>query len=1310
MANLEKIITLTDSQYQTLVNGGSITSGGKTYSFDANALYVVPEETIALSDIDGTTDLQAIENLTGTSGFLKKTGANTWSLDTNTYLTNVPLAANGTRGGVQIGYTTDATNRNYAVQLSSEKMYVNVPWTDNDTKVTSATNHYTPSTVSGQDKTASASGATAAWGIDVVQGITINTDGKGHITELNVTSGKIPANPNTDSKLAVAAVTSGTTYYPIVGTGTTAATRQYDTTGFVYKGTNGTTSVVGSAQLTLGNSTASGTANNKQGKLVLYGSTAYTHTISGAPTTARTLSLPDKSGTIAVTDDIPDISGKIDTAGTGLSKSGTTLNHSNSITKQDTQAVYPIKIDAQGHISAYGTAVTLGAAAAKGVTDNSSNADVTSSDTNLITARTLYYQLANKGYTTNTGTVTSVAASGSGGITISGSPITTSGTIAIGLNLSTAINNLGEGTSPAQLDDYLVAQYAGGGTTTTTYHRRKVSNVVNATVVKAALGTDSTHNNQFLRKDGTWQTPPYPVTSVAGNTGAITADALRTSLGLSNAMHFLGVTTTNISTGTANTTATVTIGSSNVTAAAGDVVLYGSQEYVWGNSKWNLLGDESSYKVKQTAKTDPTASTTTSTTFIDTISQDENGVITATKKTLPAYPTSFTITASTTDGLWDLTGTSGSNKVTYAVGAYSSKQSTAAFYTAATDPTLTTRLNYDGYLYATKLYSSGNEVLTTHQTIKQDGITGATITRFGTCSTAAGTAAKTISISSGTFALESGARVTVNFTNANTANNPTLNVNSKGAKNIFHRGARITTDVNKALLAGVCDFVYDGTQWHLIGNYYDTDTTYSSENAASGGATLSLVTTGEKYTWNNKANTATTLGGYGITDAKIASGVITLGNNTITPLTASSTLDATKLSGTIPSGCYTNSRDAGYGKITPANNTSTTSALTGNTTAVVASNYSENLKLTAANKWVVLAGTNSDTAGSDELKIAHLVPSSITNNGPTSNQTGSRGSTFNIPKITLDEAGHVTGISSITVSLPSSDNTDEKVKQNSSTTSAAYKLLMTTTASPTSGNTYETNYATTLSYNPSTKVLTNGTITLTSASSTSANGNAYDVLSLGNSTNVTSTTAHSEGKINIYSAATKSHIIVGKSTTTDYTHTLPNQTGLLVTLNSAAPSADIGSTTKPVYVSSAGVVTEANTYAGGTAVTLNGTSAASSTASFYAPTGAGTSGQYLKSNGSGAPSWTNFPTIPSITLNGSSTTSPSFYAPTGAGTSGQYLKSNGSGAPTWANMPAAVTATSSGSGNVVTGMSVTNNAITYTLGTVSTVSAQIVRW
>ena len=67
---------------------------------------------------------------------------------------------------------------------------------------------------------------------------------------------------NTDTKLQVASVTSGTTYYPLVGTGTTAATRQYDTTGLVYVGTNGTANDTnGNSLLTLGNSTASTTAN-----------------------------------------------------------------------------------------------------------------------------------------------------------------------------------------------------------------------------------------------------------------------------------------------------------------------------------------------------------------------------------------------------------------------------------------------------------------------------------------------------------------------------------------------------------------------------------------------------------------------------------------------------------------------------------------------------------------------------------------------------------------------------------------------------------------------------------------------------------------------------------------------------------------------------------------------------------------------------------------------------------------------------------------------------------------------------------------
>ena len=199
--------------------------------------------------------------------------------------------------------------------------------------------------IQGQEITSSA--ITSALGYTPYNG---STNPNGYITSF------------TDEKLKTTAVTSGTTYYPIVGSNsTTAANKNYDSTGFSYTGTNGTANGTnGNALLTLGNNTASTSANWKKGTLRLYGtSSSYTDIISAVTTTARTITLPNATGTVALTSDIPDVSGKIDTAGTGLSKSGTTLNHKNSVTAQTTQAVYPIKIDAQGHISAYGSAVTI---------------------------------------------------------------------------------------------------------------------------------------------------------------------------------------------------------------------------------------------------------------------------------------------------------------------------------------------------------------------------------------------------------------------------------------------------------------------------------------------------------------------------------------------------------------------------------------------------------------------------------------------------------------------------------------------------------------------------------------------------------------------------------------------------------------------------------------------------------------------------------------------------------------------------------------------------------------------------------------
>jgi len=116
-----------------------------------------------------------------------------------------------------------------------------------------------------------------------------------------------------------------------------------------------------------------------------------------------------------------------------------------------------------------------------------------------------------------------------------------------------------------------------------------------------------------------------------------------------------------------------------------------------------------------------------------------------------------------------------------------------------------------------KLYSSeGNN---TDGAMSQKAITDlitqkTSSARYGVCSTAAETAAKTVE-SAGQFILEAGSRVTIKFTNVNTANAPTLNVNNTGAKYIYANGHQLTANSNLIVAGGIYDFVYDGTNWEM---------------------------------------------------------------------------------------------------------------------------------------------------------------------------------------------------------------------------------------------------------------------------------------------------------------------------------------------------------------------------------------------------------------------------------------------------------------------------------------------------------------
>lgn len=651
-----------------------------------------------------------------------------------------------TIGDLVINGNASFTNNIQANTINGVEVGSTPKFTDTDTKVTSSANHYTPATASGNDKTASASGATAAWNIDVVKGITINTDGKGHITGLSVTSGKIPANPNTDVKVKQLAAITTAGAYPIILAYSTATTEE-------------TNSV---------NKTSTLTYNPNTKALVTGG------TVDG---------------------------------------------------------------------------YTLAAASAKSV--------VTSIDTSasLPTSNAVKTFVENKGYTTNTGTITQVK-------TTAGAHTT------INVSSGAATFNVPTKTSHLTNDSGFI-------TNSTLYESRlnwgNINLTGNVTPVGMSLSAEHSANRIAYLNPNAIQ---IEYTTNGGSTWLDSGytNEEKTWLCTSNQ----GIAIGQSKSGYSSTTALTTNHWTRITLTGQD----GTNTYVYTAPRKLLINMSTALGVE----------------------------------CLIEYKTGVSNASWQTFGTYTVAGWSGWNDIPLILGTFGggTSQTGNNWYLRFTFKVTSTRTdNYKGYaqVYGLRLFGAGDWTSASSANSKGPFSSTGHLYSYDVGANATFPAKVTATSFSGPLT----GNVTGNV--SGTAANVT------GTVAIANGGTGQTTAANaiNALLNGLPTWTAD-----------PTDSTYFIRQDTGGSATYGKVkastiwnyisgklpawskaSTKPSYNFSEIGLTPTTLNGYGITDAKIASGTITLGSNTITPLTSSSTLNAAKLSGAIPSAVTATTQTAG---------------------------------------------------------------------------------------------------------------------------------------------------------------------------------------------------------------------------------------------------------------------------------------------------------------------------------------------------------------------------------------------------------------
>ena len=714
--------------------------------------------------------------------------------------------------------------------------------------------------------------------------------------KINSVETKLYAPTNTDEKVKATASnpTNTATYFiPFMSSAGTSGVGINN--GIRYTSLEGTTSANGQSILTLGNSTATGTAGNKYGVVRIYGKNTYYTDILASDTLSanRTLTLPNGSGRLALASEITDEKVKVTatnpTTGTwyypvwytGTSGTG-------GVNANDGLRYYSL----QGTTSANGqTILSIGNATANGTAGNkygqlriySASSGYGVLMQNSTTEALNHYLPTTGGRILNTGTTsfTQSLTSGThiGTIKIDGTetkiyaPTNTDTHYTTGLKVGASATATANAAAPNGyvylnvLDNTTVRDshniVGSGATTVTSDANGKITISSTNTTYNAA----TTSANGLMSSTDKAKLDCTNVAFATCATAAGTAEKVVTISDNSNWKLTTGSMITVLYT-YSNTASSVTL---NVNNTGAKEIYYNNAKYT-GNSTmicgatnrcitymysgvcwvWISSGIDNNTTYSNFVKSGtgakaglvPAPSTTAGTTKF--LCEDGTWAVppdTDTHYTSHLYvgasgDNANATTATSNPYLLCVDNTTNRNSIQLKAGTNMSVSAINGVVTfAAKDTATTVSKGTDGrYSITTSVTGIGTSEEITY-------LNYANIA-YGTCPTAAATAAKVVTtVGDATWTLMAGSTIVVKFTYTNTAQNPTLNVNGTGAKSIWYNTALITTSALS--YAGTANrpmkFVYDGTQYVFMGWAVDTN----SDTKVT--QTLVTTTTGTKY-------------------------------------------------------------------------------------------------------------------------------------------------------------------------------------------------------------------------------------------------------------------------------------------------------------------------------------------------------------------------------------------------------------------------------------------------------------------------------